>query len=73
MVSRESESHFYFMVCYLLTEAAIARTGGDAASLQDIETERTGEERKREKKSCHVDRKRETENRHTQTEFSVDI
>jgi hypothetical protein len=39
------ENHFYFMVCYLLTEAAIARTGGDAASLQDIETERTGEER----------------------------
>jgi hypothetical protein len=49
-VSRESESHFYFMVCYLLTEAAIARTGGDAASLQDIETERTGEERKRKKR-----------------------
>jgi hypothetical protein len=46
-VSRESESHFYFMVCYLLTEAAIARTGGDAASLQDIEK---GEEREREKK-----------------------
>lgn len=46
-VSRESESHFYFMVCYLLTEAAIARTGGDAASLQDIETERTGQEKER--------------------------